>query len=419
MFSTKIKTLLQEKLPGLPYSVCSRSLRHDIDALVAEALGPMKLAVIDDRHTGEAFGDRVFKALKGRFPTTHVTLPPFPQADDVTADYLRTQTLSCDALVAVGSGTLGDLCKYVSHMDDKPYVIFPTAASMNGYGSGNASITVNGYKKTLTAHMPKAIFCDLSVIAAAPARLSKAGLGDALARPTAQADWLLSHILLGTPYDETPFQLQQDIEPQLFDSARGIALADPPTIELLTQLCILSGFGMAIAGGSQPASGGEHMIAHAMEMSVECGVWSMEKKILPNSKLQTPTTALHGEAVGVTTLTMARMQEQLLSANPRLHDDDFPDAKIKALYGEQRMLEAKKAFAKKQAAIANLASWQSAVEKITSIMLPSAKLQSILEAAQAPTTPHALGWDDKTYAATVETARFLRDRFGFLDIENA
>ena len=52
--------------------------------------------------------------------------------------------------------------------------------------------------------------------------------------------------------------------------ARRIALALEwayvPSIELLMQTLLLSGLGMTIAGGSYPASQGEHMIAHTYEM---------------------------------------------------------------------------------------------------------------------------------------------------------
>ena len=38
------------------------------------------------------------------------------------------------------------------------------------------------------------------MLAAAPPRLIRAGLGDSACRSTAQADWLLSHMLLDRPY---------------------------------------------------------------------------------------------------------------------------------------------------------------------------------------------------------------------------
>lgn len=398
MFSDNVKNILQRKLSNCPQMFCSSSLARDIDELVASVLPPMKLAVVDDARTATALGDLVYKALKGRFPAVHIMLEAMPVADDITAQFLRTQTISCDALIAVGSGTINDLCKYVSHLDQKPYIVFPTSASMNGYSSANASIKAGGYKKTFKADMPRAIFCDMSVIAAAPKRFSKAGFGDSIARPTAQADWLLSHLMLGTAYDETPFHLTRDIEAQLFDEARGIALGDKTSIELLMQNLLLCGLGMTIAGGSFPASQGEHMIAHAYEMANE-------------------SDALHGETIAVTTLYMAQLQETLLQKKPALRLEDFPDT-MRNIYGEKPASEAKKAFAEKRQLMqkAKLAQWELVAEKISAIHLPLKKLETIAKTAELPMSLKKIGWNNDAYDTALKTARYLRERFGFLDL---
>lgn len=374
----------------------------DIDELVADVLPPMRVAVVDDARTADALGNRVFRALKDRFAAVHVTLEGFPKACNATAQRLRMQTLSCDALVAVGGGTINDLCKFVSHQDKKPYLVFPTAASMNGYGSANASISVGGYKKTKAAQMPRAIFCDMLAIAQAPARLDKAGFADSLARSTAQADWLLSHLLLSTPYDPLPFELLAETEPQLFDHARGVALGDPASIRLLMQTLLLSGFGMTLAGGSYPASGGEHMIAHAYEMAFG-------------------GDALHGETIAVTAPYMADLQQRLLRSAPRLRPDDFDARTLGAMYGEQTASEAAQAFGAKQALMSGrpgvFSGWDEIAEKISAIHLPPERLAALLDAADIPSAPSSIGWDAASFHQAAATARYLRDRFGFLDLE--
>jgi len=410
MFSKETEALLQKSLPAVPHLLCSRSLKHDIDDVVAMTLPPMRLAVIDDRHTASAFGNQVFRALKGRFGGIRVTLEGTPAAKGETVEEIRRKTGQCDALVAVGSGTINDLCKYASFLDNKPYIIFPTAASMNGYLSANASIMVDGYKKTFAAQMPRAAFCDLSVIAAAPLRLNKSGLGDSLARGAAQADWLLSHLMLGTAYDETPFTLLKPVEDGLFENARGIAKADPQSLELLMQVLWLSGLGMTIAGGSYPASQGEHMVAHAIGMLSAC-----------HSREGGNPVTFHGEEIGVTTLTMARMQENLLKKRPVVKPIDFPDEKMAKLFGSKITEEAKKAYKVKQEKLVsrfrgNDKEWESIAEQISQIIIPSAHIHAILKAAECPDTPEALGWDVETYETSITCARFLRERFTFLDL---
>jgi len=407
MFFQETEALLHKSLPDVPRMVISRSLKHDIDDLVAMVFPSGRLAVVDDDYTAQAFGDEVFRALKGRFDCIHITLEA-PTANKDTVEELRRKTARCDALVAVGSGTISDLCKYASFLSAKPYIVFPTAASMNGYLSANASICVDGYKKTFAAHMPGAVLCDTLVIAAAPPHLNKSGLGDSLARSTAQADWLLSHLLLGTAYDETPFELLKPLELYLHDNARGIAKGDRQSLELLMQTLLLSGLGMTIAGGSYPASQGEHMIAHAMGM------------LSPSPVIRKEET-FHGEEIGVTTLTMAKMQEKLLRGWPAFASPDFPAEIIEKLFGSKITEEAKKAYKIKQEKLdsylhVNNRDWEAVAGRIEPVMIPSARIHAILKAAECPDTPGMLGWDIKTWQIAITYARFLRDRFTFLDL---
>jgi glycerol-1-phosphate dehydrogenase [NAD(P)+] len=442
VFTPALLALLKPKLPALPRLVMETSLGRDIDDLASEAFKG-RFGVVDDGDTGRALGDKVFQAL-AKHDGKHITLPGTPAATDENVEFVREQSRQCDALVAVGGGTISDICKYASALDKKPYVVFPTAASMNGYLSANASITIKGYKKTVPGQMPLAVFCDLGVIAAAPVRLSKSGLGDSIARPTAQADWLLSHLLLGTAYDETPFTLLKDYEPQLFDSARGVGKGDPETIKLLMQVLLLSGLGMTVAGGSYPASQAEHMIAHAYNMHVAHA---------SGGRISQKT--LHGEEVAVTALAMIYRQETLLRMTPIFADPVFPEARIVELFGAHVASEAKNTYAQKVGLIysspacgggsetwashryvpsravgeamspppltspplaGGIKDWPAIAAKIESIMVPSPKMQSILDAANCKTTSELLGWKQDAYFAASGAARFLRERFTFLDL---
>ena len=162
-----------------------------------------RIAVVSDDTTHAILGERIECAAAGAFDVKSIVLPGMPHPDDETVGVLRSETAQVDALVAVGSGTLNDLCKYASALDGKPYAVFATAPSMNGYTSLNAAITEHGHKKSLPAQAPVGAFFDLSILSAAPPRMIRSGLGDGLCRPTSQADWLLAHILFDQPYRDT------------------------------------------------------------------------------------------------------------------------------------------------------------------------------------------------------------------------
>ncbi len=318
-----------------------------------------------------------------------------PKADDKTVELIRAETSASDVIVAVGSGTLNDLCKYASHLEGKPYSVIATAPSMNGYVSANASITVEGYKSTLTAHAPTAVICDLDTLSAAPARLIQAGIGDTLCRSTVQADWLLSHLLLDTPYEPLYFDWMQQDESRLIDKVSDS--------EALINSLLLSGIAMRLDGSSAPASQAEHMIAHTMEML---------NPALPHS--------YHGEQIAITSLTMAKRQEALLAQDSVTiaNLEGFANLPLSLHKQAQQQTAAKLAddetIARLNAKLAK--DWPSIREHIGKTILPSAQLEAALQAAGCPTQPHAISWPEADYKSAIALARFTRNRFTFLDL---
>ncbi len=239
---------------------------------------------------------RVVRALAGRIAVTVIRLPGRPHADDASVEAIRRESSDCDALIAVGAGTINDLFKYAAARDGKDYAVFGTAPSMNGYTSVNAAITVGGHKTSLPAGAAAAVVLDLEVLSKAPKRMIRSGLGDSLCRPTAQADWLLAHLLLDQPYRQAPFALLADDEADLFANSEALLRGDLDAMRALARTLVLSGFGMTLCGGGYPASQGEHLISHYAEMMAAAD-WP---------------EAFHGEQIAVTTLTMARLQARML-----------------------------------------------------------------------------------------------------------
>lgn len=400
---------------GAPLRVATRSVAvaRSLDGAEADLVRPLglgrSLAVVSDPQTHEVLGARVTRALQGAAKIVSVNLPQHPHADDRTVEQLRQATASADALVAIGSGTINDLCKYASALDGKPYVVFGTAPSMNGYTSLNAAITVGGLKKSLAAQAPTGAFFDVSVLSAAPKRMIRSGLGDSLCRPTAQADWLLAHLLFDLPYRTMPFVLLEEDEPALFAGAADLLAGDAAAMERLIHTLLLSGFGTAICGNSLPASQGEHLISHYADMLPDGG----------------RPFAFHGEQIGVTTLTMARLQEQMLAGPPpMLSPDCSSETEFIAQFGPALGLSCWKEFAQKRLTEDKVdklnarlaAGWDQIRARIAAVTLPSAALKRVLEQAGAPVRPEDLGWKRGFYGDAVRHARKIRNRYTFLDL---
>ena len=382
----------------------AKSLDGREEALVRGLDLGRALAVVSDQHTHQAMGARVARNLGA---ITEIVLES-PQADQASTDLLANRTRHADALVVVGSGTLNDLCKHVSHQRGKPYAVFATAPSMNGYTTATASISRAGQKHSLPAGPPRGVFFDLDVLAGAPLRMIRAGIGDALCRSTAQVDWLLSHLIRATPYLTSPFQIQAAAEPILIDGAAGAVAGDRQALGALVHLLVLGGLGMLLARSSQPGSQGEHLISHYLDMFL------------------TPHPgSLHGEQVGVATLTMARLQHHVLTeqhppeVRPTRIDLDDMQRRFGPLYEDCVRAVRSKAVDAAAAAALNARlerDWPNIRRRLQDVMMPLPGLQDAFEAAGVATRPEDIGVAPDFYRQAVRHARKIRDRFTTLDL---
>ncbi len=377
--------------------------------LVAQLDLGSRLAVVSDPTTRAVLGRRVEQALGPIAEVESIVLPAQPEPDLETVNRLRRAIGSAGALIAVGSGTINDLCKYASAQAGLPFAVFATAPSMNGYTSINAAITTLGHKRSLAARPAAAVFLDLEVLAAAPVRMIRAGLGDCLCRATAQADWLLAHLLLGRPYRQAPFALLAEDEGPLLAASAELVAGDLDAIRRLVKTLVLSGFGMALCGGSEPASQGEHLISHYADMLGD-PAWP---------------ASFHGEQIGVATLTMARLQAQILDGPPPHVDPSrIDEAALSRHFGPELGHACWQEFRKKRVdpgAAIQLnhrlrERWDEIRARIGAIHKAPEELGAVLERAGAPTTPEALGWPRAFYQQAVRHARFIRNRYTFLDL---
>jgi glycerol-1-phosphate dehydrogenase [NAD(P)+] len=379
----------------------------EVDLVAGLGMGG-RLAVVSDANTEAALGARVKRALSSVVEIIPVLLPGRPHADMETVGMISKATVSADALIAVGSGTINDLCKYTAARSGKPYAVFGTAPSMNGYTSVNAAITEKGMKKTLPAVAASGVFLDLGVLSKSPSRMILSGLGDSICRPTAQADWLLSQLLFGGEYRRAPFDILAQDEEALMSAPEALLKGDAGAMSHLARTLVLSGFGMTICNGSYPASQGEHLISHYIDM--------LGSKGWPES--------FHGEQIGVTTLTMAEIQEKVLSEKmPRVSPSRMTADSFVSHYGAELGSECMREFLKKRLDDAGAEKlndrlgreWDGIREKVAGVTRPSGFLRGVLLRAGAPAEPEQIGWPRDFYGEAVRHAREIRDRYTFLD----
>jgi glycerol-1-phosphate dehydrogenase [NAD(P)+] len=167
---------------------------------------------------------------------------------------------------------------------------------------------------------------------------------------------------------------------------------------------------MTICGGSYPASQGEHLLSHYIDV--------MRAPEIPG--------ALHGEQIGVCALAMARLQDQILAADapPRVQPTRIDHADVVRRFGAERgeacwrELAAKRLDAARAEALnARLAAgWDAIRARIAAVTLGRARMVEVLAAADAAIVPADLGWPQHLFDDALAHAREIRSRYTFLDL---
>ena len=264
--------------------------------------------VVMDSNTADVLGARVVSELRsGGLSVGHHS---YAERRGLLADESGVERLEAavadspgDVLIAVGSGVITDLTRYVAHRRRLPFLAVPTAASMDGYASGVAAMEFNGMKVTSVAVAPRAIFADPSITAAAPVSMTRSGIGDLLGKASAHTDWRLSHALFGEELCEV---VERRVAGPMLDVAtnvEGIVRGDRASNVQLLKGLIESGIAMAMVGSSRPASGCEHHASHFWDLLSQRGRHGH---------------SAHGLQVGFATHFALRLQRWALAADREL-----------------------------------------------------------------------------------------------------
>ncbi|RQD78736.1 MAG: iron-containing alcohol dehydrogenase, partial [Halanaerobium sp. MSAO_Bac5] len=289
-----------------------------------------KIYLVDDKNTKEAAGNELKKTLEeAGYEVVEITLKEKEGDDHLVPDPdaifgVMAGVEDDGYILACGSGSLNDLTAYAAHKMKKPYSIYATAPSMDGYASSIASITVDGVKKSYDITPPELIIGDLNVLAASPWKLIQSGLGDLLGKVTSLLGWKMQRILLDAYFCQEAYDLVEDVLDDLMDNYQSILERDIDGVDALTKGLIYSGIAMMMVGNSRPASAGEHQISHFFDMY--SGIF----------KEPVPT---HGIKVGVASVITSelylRLLEEDFSQLELKHDRQAREKAIKEIYLEK------------------------------------------------------------------------------------
>ena len=325
-------------------------------------------------------------------------------------------TPEIDAVVSVGSGTITDIGRFVSHRGNRPFIAVPTAASVDGFYSIGAPLIVKGVKRTIICRPPEALFVDTDTILSAPRRLTAAGFGDLLGKITSWADWNLGRILWQEPFSPDIADRLASVAQKILTLATEIRTPDAETLQTLMDLLIVSGSCMVDARESRPASGAEHHLSHYWEMGF---------------LQQGEEPPLHGAKVGYATQLVAALYRHLLTISSReaeslidrsrQHSEEreihrgYPTVIADQLITDHEVFLKQSPEEQQALRHAIVEQWEDILDIARRVPEP-ATITAALQAADGPTRAADLGIDSAAVEDALKYAHYLRNRFTILKL---
>ncbi|MGD9253684.1 MAG: sn-glycerol-1-phosphate dehydrogenase [Holophagae bacterium] len=393
------------------------NMAEQIPSLLPSFIPGERILLLADKNTWKAAGERLAGALGASY-SLECALLREDRMDHIHASVALVEEILAahpgeyDGYAAVGSGTVNDLTRAVAHQRNRPYFVFATAASMNGYTSAIVALLDNGLKTTRQATPPVAVFADPAVLAEAPREMTLAGLGDLVSKPFCGCDWKIASLVKDEYHCEVPDRLLSTPFAEALEVFPRLARRDPEAVERLFRLLLVSGLSMAVTGTSSPASGAEHLISH---------YWDMVR-LRDREELN-----LHGAQVGVGSLVIDRLYRELARV-------DFQNA---AFRPNPNLENARRAIAEEfgSLALAVWPQWEAKLaarterdlerlrrnERVIKVEIERTldvgrKVRRVLAAAGAPTRAADLGLSAVDLNAAIRQGRKIRNRYTALDV---
>lgn len=317
-----------------------------------------------------------------------------------------------DVVIAVGTGSITDMIRYMTYKLHLPCFTVATGAPMDGFAASIGIMNVNNLKATMPAHNTEVIIGDTDILCGAPYRMSVAGFGDLIGKITCLNDWELAHQITGEHICSNIVTLVRKCVDDVLAKSARLKAKDPEVLGDIMRGLVLSGTAISLYGDSRPASGAEHHMSHYWETIMD------QRK---------ERSSMHGEQVAVGTIAVLMLAEELKKIVPdfshaRKHAAAYNESawekEIRRAYGpaadEIILLEKKAQKNSPEKVLQRIDRMETNWENIVALLesLPSAEdLYHTLRIIGCPATPEEINIDAATLKDTFLYCKEVRPRY--------
>lgn len=212
--------------------------------------------------------------------------------DSLTADALaalRGSLPVADRVVGLGGGMCMDAAKSVAWHRGIPFVLAPSIVSVDAPVTNTFAVRRDGTVVYEGFVVAEAIVADLELIARAPARLNRAGVGDLLSIHTGCFDWALGARAGRLAWDDGIATAARAALAATFALAEDVAAVSDHALASILRLYAQVNTLLLRVGHAGPEEGSEHYFAY-------------------HAEAVTGRSFVHGELIGLGTALMAELQ---------------------------------------------------------------------------------------------------------------